>query len=102
LRRAAGQEDQPITTERAQSVVEDRSRDVSKTAGKRADLEAIRDHEPDLVDDESWMLGFKHSSVVDQRRRVDGPSSSDTHRTTRLRCWVWPEQWWHRWARATV
>ena len=58
LRRAAGQEDHPITAEPGlRSFVEDRWRDVAKAAGKGADLEAIRDRDPDLVDKEAWMLG---------------------------------------------
>jgi broad specificity phosphatase PhoE len=67
LRRAAGQEDQPITVEPGlRSVVEDRWRDVAKAAGKGADLESIRDRDPDLVDKESWMLGRALKRVVEQ------------------------------------
>jgi broad specificity phosphatase PhoE len=67
LRRAAGQENHPITAEPGlRSVVEDRWRDVAKAAGKGADLEAIRDRDPDLVDKESWMLGRALKRVIDQ------------------------------------
>ena len=67
LRRAGGQEDQPITVEAGlRSVVEDRWRDVAKAAGKGADLEAIRDRDPDLVDKESWMLGRALKRVVER------------------------------------
>lgn len=66
LRRVAGQEDHPITAEPGlRSVVEDRWRDVAKAAGKGADLEAIRDRDPDLVDKESWMLGRALKRVIE-------------------------------------
>jgi broad specificity phosphatase PhoE len=66
LRRAAGQEDHPITAEPGlRSAVEDRWRDVAKAACKGANLEAIRDRDPDLVDKESWMLGRGLKRVVE-------------------------------------
>jgi broad specificity phosphatase PhoE len=66
LRRAAGQEDQPITAEPGmRSFVEDRWRDVAKAAGTGADLEAIRDRDPDLVDKEAWMLGRGLKRVIE-------------------------------------
>ena len=58
LRRAVNQEDVPILEDRGlRSFVEDRWRDAAKAAGKGADLEAIRDRDPDLVDHESALLG---------------------------------------------
>jgi len=67
LRQAARQEDLQITAETGlRSVVEDRWRDVAKAAGKGADLEAIRDRDPDLVDKESWLLGRALKRVVEQ------------------------------------
>lgn len=58
LRRAAGQEDVPITTETAlRSSVEDRWREAAKAAGKGATVEDMRRIDPDLVEHESRLLG---------------------------------------------
>jgi broad specificity phosphatase PhoE len=58
LRRAAGQDDVPITEVAGlRSSVEDRWRSVARDAGKGADLEAMRRIDPDLVDKESMLLG---------------------------------------------
>ena len=62
LRRAAGQDDTPITAATGlQSSVENRWRDAAKAAGKRADLEDIRAIDPDLVQRElgcsAWRCG---------------------------------------------
>ena len=66
LRRAAGQEDLAIVEETGlRSVVEDRWRDVAKAAGKGADLEAMRDRDPELVDKESWLLGLGLKRVIE-------------------------------------
>lgn len=66
LRRATGQEDLPILEETGlRSVVEDRWRDVAKAAGKGADLEAMRDRDPELVDKESWLLGLGLKRVIE-------------------------------------
>lgn len=66
LRRAAGQEDLPISAVLGlRSAVEDRWRAAAKTAGKGADLEAIRAVDPDLVERDSWLLGTALRQVVD-------------------------------------
>jgi phosphohistidine phosphatase SixA len=58
LRRAVNQDEVPILEEAGlRSFVEERWRDAAKAAGKGADLEAIRDRDPDLVDHESALLG---------------------------------------------
>jgi hypothetical protein len=58
LRRLAGQEDVPVTVFGGlRSSVEDRWRAAAKTAGKHADLEAIRAVDPDLVEREAMLLG---------------------------------------------
>ena len=54
LRRAVNQDEVPILEEAGlRSFVEERWRDAAEAAGKSADLEAIRDRDPDLVDHES-------------------------------------------------
>src|SRR5215211_5806292 len=66
LRHAAGQDDMPITVAAGlRSSVEDRWRDAARSAGKGADLEAIRAVDPDLVERESWLLGTALRQVVD-------------------------------------
>ena len=66
LRRAAGQEDVPITQRPAlRSSVEDRWREVATAAGKGVDLEAMRRLDPDLVEQESLLLGAALRQVVD-------------------------------------
>ena len=66
LRRAAGQEDLAILAEPGlRSAVEDRWRDVAKAAGKGADLEALRDRDPQLVDQDSAVLGRGLKHVID-------------------------------------
>ena len=65
LRRAAGQDDTPITAAPGRrSSVEDRWRDAARAAGKRAGLEDIRALDPDLVERESWLLGLALRQVV--------------------------------------
>jgi hypothetical protein len=65
LRHAAGQDDTAITAAPGlRSWVEDRWRDAAKAAGRRADLEAIRAIDPDLVGRESWLLGPALRQVV--------------------------------------
>ena len=65
LRRAAGQDDTPITAATGlRSSVENRWRDAAKAAGKRADLKDIRAIDPDLVQRESWLLGLALRQVV--------------------------------------
>jgi broad specificity phosphatase PhoE len=67
LRRAAGQEGEPITENTGlRSAVEDRWREVAKAAGKGADLEAMRAIDPDLVEKESMLLGAALRRVVDR------------------------------------
>jgi hypothetical protein len=66
LRSAAGQDDIPISEATGlRSVVEDRWREAAKAAGKGADLEAIRDFDPQLVERESRLLGSVLGEVVD-------------------------------------
>lgn len=66
LRRAAGQEDLPITdVPGLRSTVEDRWRAAAKAAGKGATVEAMREVEPDLVEKESLLLGNALRSVFD-------------------------------------
>jgi len=58
LRRMVGQEDLPVTVfPDLRSSVEDRWRTAAKAAGKNADIEAIRDVDPDLVEHEGFLLG---------------------------------------------
>jgi hypothetical protein len=67
LRRAADQEEIPITTETGlRSVVEDRWREAAKAAGKGASLEEIRSVDPDLVEKESQLLGGALQRVVQE------------------------------------
>ena len=66
LRRAAGQEDVPVTVVPGlRSSVEDRWRTAAKAAGKGADVEAIRACDPDLVERESMLLGSALRGVFD-------------------------------------
>jgi phosphohistidine phosphatase SixA len=66
LRSAAGQDGTPIIEAAGlRSSVEDRWRAAAKTAGKGADLEAIREVDADLVDRESWLLGVTLREIVD-------------------------------------
>jgi broad specificity phosphatase PhoE len=66
LRRVAGQEDIPITTEIGlRSAVEDRWREAAKAAGKKASLEEMRAVDPDLVERETQLLGAALRRVVE-------------------------------------
>jgi len=66
LRRAAGQEDVPITeVPGLRSTVEDRWRSASAAAGKGATVEAMRELDPDLVEKESALLGSALRVVFD-------------------------------------
>jgi hypothetical protein len=66
LRSAAGQADRPIVDVRGlRSSVEERWRDAARSAGKGADLEAMRILDPDLVEKESQLLGVALRLVVD-------------------------------------
>jgi hypothetical protein len=66
LRRAAGQDDIPITTKTAlRSVVEDRWREAAKVAGKGASIEEMRAVDPDLVEYETRLLGSALQQVVE-------------------------------------
>ncbi|WP_406046620.1 hypothetical protein [Kribbella sp. NBC_00889] len=57
LRAAADQDGVPIVEAVGlRSMVEDRWRDAVKAAGKGADVEAVRDVDPDLVERESSLL----------------------------------------------
>jgi hypothetical protein len=65
LRLAAGQEDQPIIEASGlRSSVEDRWREAARSAGKGADLEAMRVIDPELVEKESQMLGLALRQVI--------------------------------------
>ena len=65
LRHAVGQDDTPITPATGlRSSVENRWRDAAGAAGKGADLDAIRAIDPDLVECESWLLGWALRQVV--------------------------------------
>jgi broad specificity phosphatase PhoE len=67
LRAAAGQEDLPVTEVAGlRSSVEDRWREAAKAAGKGADLEAMRDVDPDLVEMESQLLGAALRHVIEE------------------------------------
>ena len=66
LRRAAGQEEIPITTEPGlRSSVEDRWREAAKAAGKGASIDDMRSVDHDLVERESWLLGSALRRVVE-------------------------------------
>jgi broad specificity phosphatase PhoE len=66
LRRAAGQEEVPISEEPGlRSSVEDRWRAAAKAAGKGADVEAMRTVDPNLVERESWLLGSALRQVME-------------------------------------
>ena len=66
LRRAAGQDDVPITAEPGlRSSVEDRWREAAKAAGKGASIEQMRAVDPDLVEHESRLLGSVLRQVID-------------------------------------
>jgi hypothetical protein len=66
LRDAAGQDDVKITQAAGlRSSVEDRWRAAAKAAGKGADLQAMRDVDPDLVDQDSRLLGWSLRQIVD-------------------------------------
>ena len=65
LRSAAGQTDPPIVeVPGLRSSVEDRWREAASAAGKGADLEDMRVVDPDLVEQESRLLGMALRQVV--------------------------------------
>ena len=65
LRRGAGQDEVPITTETGlRSSVEDRWREAAKAAGKGASIEEMRAVDPDLVEHETRLLGSVLKRVV--------------------------------------
>ncbi len=67
LRAAAGQDDVAIIEAPGlRSSVEDRWREAAQAAGKGADLEAMRDVDPDLVEMESQLLGAALRQVVEE------------------------------------
>jgi hypothetical protein len=67
LRRIVGQEDVPVVeVDGLRSSVEDRWREAAKAAGKGADVEAIRSRDPDLVEEESRVLGGALRRVFDR------------------------------------
>jgi phosphohistidine phosphatase SixA len=66
LRHAAGQDDEPVLAlPGLRSSVEDRWKAASKAAGQGADLEAVRQVDPDLVDSETRVLGHALGEVLD-------------------------------------
>jgi broad specificity phosphatase PhoE len=65
LRRAAGQDDVPVTEVRGlRSTVEDRWREASRAAGQGAGIERMREVDPDLVEHETRLLGGALREVV--------------------------------------
>lgn len=67
LRSAAGQDDVPITEVTGlRSAVEARWREAAGAAGKDADVEAIRAVDPDLVEQDSWLLGLALKQVAER------------------------------------
>lgn len=67
LRRAAGQDEDPIVEATGlRSSVEDRWREAAGSAGKGADVEAMRGFDPDLVEMESRLLGAALRAVIDE------------------------------------
>ncbi|MDN5771036.1 MAG: histidine phosphatase family protein [Microlunatus sp.] len=65
LRRAAGQDDVPVTVEPGlRSTVEDRWREAAKMAGPGATVEDMRGVDADLVDHESRLLSWVLKRVV--------------------------------------
>jgi hypothetical protein len=66
LRHAAAQDQVPVTVATGlRSSVEDRWRQAARAAGKGADLEAVRAIDPDLVEQESWLLGSVLRQIVE-------------------------------------
>lgn len=66
LRDAAGQQEVPITVESGlRSAVEDRWREAARAAGKGASVEDMRAIDPDLVEQESRLLGSVLRQVLD-------------------------------------
>jgi phosphohistidine phosphatase SixA len=66
LRHAAGQDDEPVLAlPGLRSSVEGRWKAASKAAGQGADLEAVRQVDPDLVDSETRLLGHALGEVLD-------------------------------------
>jgi len=66
LRHAAGQDDEPVLAlPGLRSSVEERWKDASAAAGRGADLEAVRQVDPDLVDSETRLLGHALAEVLD-------------------------------------
>jgi hypothetical protein len=66
LRRAAGQDEIPITTETGlRSSVEDRWRETAKVAGRGASIEEMRAVDPELVEHETQLLGSALQRVVE-------------------------------------
>jgi len=60
LRRAAGQDERPITTAAGlRSSVENRWQEAARAAGRGADLDAMRAIDSDLVERESLLLGSR-------------------------------------------
>jgi phosphohistidine phosphatase SixA len=66
LRHAAGQDETPVTVAAGlRSAVEDRWREAARAAGKGADVQAMRRVDPDLVDQDCWLLGTALRQVVE-------------------------------------
>lgn len=66
LRHAAGQDDVPMSEATGlRSTVEDRWRAAAKTAGKGATVEDMRSVDPELVEQDSRLLGSALKQVVD-------------------------------------
>lgn len=101
LRRAAGQDDVPITPATGlRSSAEGRWRDAAKAAGRGADLDAIRAVDPELVEQESSLLAAALRQVV-TRLPEDGRALVVGHSPpARPPCSGWPAGLSRHWARA--
>ena len=84
LRRAARQDEVPITTESGlRSAVEDRWREAAKAAGKGASLEGMRAVDPDLLSRSLGCSARRSGGWLTDCRPTAGPSSSGTARRTK-------------------
>src|SRR5215207_1978024 len=93
LRRAAGQNEIPITTETGlRSAVEDRGREAAKVAGKGASIDEMRAVDPDLVDEGDIIIDGGNSNYRDDVRR----------RTRSTTAYVSDERWCRRWPRSSA
>jgi hypothetical protein len=98
LRHATSQDDTPvIAAPGLRSSVEDRWRDAARAAGRRADLEDIRDIDPDLVERESWLLGSELRQVVAGLPEGGRALAAGHSPTTEAAVPGLADPWWPRW-----